>query len=84
MHITQFTSTAAVLISKESIKYLLSVVVAIAGDFFFFFYRKVHNSILLGLDHGMCFVSLVSTQSSLVRMISLESIFQTFLCLEVL
>ena len=83
MHIIQFGSTAAALILQEQIKYLLSDVVDISADFFFFC-GKVHNSISLVLDHGKCFVSLVSTWSSMMGATSVESIFQTSFRPEVL
>ena len=77
MRIIQFGSTGVALILQERIKYLLSDVVGIGGDFFVFC-GKVHNSISLVLDHGVCFVSLVSTWSSIVGIAAFASIFQTY------
>ena len=61
MHIIQFGLTDTVIILEEQIKYLLSDVVGLGGDFFYFFYREVHTSIKLVMDHGKCFISFVST-----------------------
>ena len=83
MRIIQSGSTGVVLMLEKQIKYLLSDVVSIGGHFFFF-YRQVYNSIFLPLDHAKCFISLVSTQLSILTTTSVESIFQTCLCLEVL
>ena len=70
MGIIQFGSNGTTLILEEQIKYLLSDVVGIGGDVFFVC-KEVHDSISLVLDHGEYFVSLVSTQSSIVGTISL-------------
>ena len=61
MHIMQFVSTCVALILQEQIKNILRDVVGIGGYCFLFFCRQVLNWILLVLDHGKCFVSLVST-----------------------
>ena len=63
-------------------KDLLSDVVHISGDFFFFC-REVHNSITLILDHDECFISLASSWSSIVGLLDVESIFQTSFSAEV-
>ena len=73
MCIGQFGSTTVALILREPIKDLLTDVVSIGGDFFFF-YRQLHNSISLVLDHGKCFVSLLSTQSPIVGTTLLGSV----------
>ena len=65
MHIIQVVSTAVVLILEKQVKYLLYDVVGIGGDCFFF-YRQVHNSILLVSDYDKGFISLVSFGSSII------------------
>ena len=83
MCIMQVSSTGVVLILEEQVKYLISDVVGIGSDFFFFC-REIYNSISLILNHSECFVSLVSTQSFIVGTTSLECVFQTSFSPEVL
>ena len=83
MRIIQFGSTGALVLWEKQIKHLLIYVIDV-GSNFFFFCRQVHNSIWLVLHHSDFFVSLISTQSSIVGFTSFESIFQTSSFLEVL
>ena len=83
MLIMQFGLTGMTLISEEQVKNLLLAVIGI-GSHFVFFCKEVDNLILLVPDYAESFVSLVSTQSSIIGTMSLECIFQTSFGSEVL
>ena len=82
MPIIQIDSTGAVLILGEQIIYLLTDVVGI-GSNFFFFCREVPNLMLLVLDHDERLVCLLYLQLSIVCITFLERIFQTSFSTEI-
>ena len=82
MCIIQFGSTDVALILKQEIKYLLTDIVSIGRDFFF--YREVHNSISFVLDRDKSFIALVSAWLSIVGAMSLESVLQNSFSPEIL
>ena len=73
MQLIQFDSTTAILILKEQINYLLSDVVGVGSDFFFFS-QELYISISLILYHGKSFLSSVPTRLSIVVATCFESI----------